>query len=102
MKMLKPRLATLDTRRIKVTTADIASTPRMRGRAWMVRRARWLSSNPLCCMCESSGHVTAATEVDHIIPLCNGGQDDESNYQSLCSNHHKAKSAGEAKTRAMR
>ena len=100
--MLKPRLATLDTRRTKTTTADLSGTPRMRGRSWMTKRARWMNDHPLCCMCESEGRTEVATDLDHVVPLCNGGADDESNYQSLCSAHHKAKSAGEAKTRVWR
>jgi len=48
-------------------------------------------------MCEAEGRVTAAQEVDHIIRLEIGGADDESNYQSLCVEHHKAKTKSEAK-----
>lgn len=66
----------------------------------MKRRARWLSCHPLCAECEREFRVTAASEVDHIVPLADGGADDESNYQSLCEACHKAKTAAENKARA--
>ncbi len=43
--------------------------------------------------------VSAAEEVDHVVPLWAGGADDESNYQSLCSPCHKVKTASEASAR---
>lgn len=66
----------------------------------MVRRAAWLSKYPLCRECELVGKVTAATQVDHIDPLFAGGADDESNFQSICDEHHEIKSAGESRARA--
>lgn len=66
----------------------------------MERRSRWLSLNPLCCMCQAAGRVSAAQEVDHITPLWAGGADDETNYQSLCKPCHAAKTAAEATKRA--
>lgn len=91
---LKPRVQTL---RPKLTS--INHTPRTRGRKWVDRRARWLEAHPLCCQCEQQRLVTAADEVDHITPLWMGGADSEANYQSLCVEHHKAKTAQEAKHR---
>ena len=35
--------------------------------------------------------ITLATDLDHIIALENGGTNDESNYQGLCSPCHKTK-----------
>lgn len=66
----------------------------------MRRRAAWLMAHPLCVLCERSGHVAAAVVLDHIVPLWKGGADDESNYQGLCDECHKAKTADEAKERA--
>ena len=57
----------------------------------MARRERWLRANPLCLHCEREGRVGAGQIVDHIIPLAKGGADDESNLQSLCREHAKAK-----------
>lgn len=99
---LKPALKLLDTKRFKGVASPIRedATPRQRGRQWMERRKRWLRANPLCCQCEADGLVVQAEEVDHTTPLWKGGQDAESNYQSLCRTHHKAKTAAEAAERA--
>jgi 5-methylcytosine-specific restriction protein A len=100
LKTIKPRLATLSTQRVKaVEVRRIGATPRTRGRAWMETRARWLRKHPLCIHCQAQGLVTAAEEVDHVIPLWMGGRDDETNFQSLCKACHAAKTAEEAKGR---
>lgn len=85
LKTLKPRLAQIATQRIP--------TERLRGRAGMERRARWLRDNPLCVHCEAEGRVSVATVPDHIVALTNGGQDTEENLQSLCAEHHRIKTA---------
>lgn len=41
--------------------------------------------------CEARNELTVATEVDHVIALCNGGIDDDANLQSLCHVCHVAK-----------
>ena len=64
---------------------------RLRGRAAVERRRRWLSANPLCVACLEAGRYTPATEVDHIVPLHRGGPDDPGNLQSLCSQCHARK-----------
>jgi 5-methylcytosine-specific restriction protein A len=93
---LKPRLQTL-----KPRIAQPARTERMRGRAAVDRRADWLRRHPLCKLCEEAGQVTAAQVVDHTIPLWEGGTDSyETNGQSLCHEHHDAKTAQEAARRA--
>ncbi len=66
----------------------------------MRRRAAWLTAHPLCVDCEAEGRTGRADEVDHDTPLWAGGADDESNYASRCKDHHKAKTAREAKQRA--
>jgi 5-methylcytosine-specific restriction protein A len=98
LQRLKPRLATLDTQRL---SAQPLETQRMRGRAAVDRRARWLSLHPLCVECEKAGRVKVGEVVDHITPLWKGGQDDyETNGQTLCHEHHDAKSLIEAGERA--
>ena len=95
---LKPRISTVPGR---LQLAATLSTQRLRGRAAVNRRARWLDQHPLCCMCEAEGRVTAGDVVDHRIPLWKGGADDESNFQTLCQvPHHDAKSKQEAAERA--
>jgi 5-methylcytosine-specific restriction endonuclease McrA len=69
------------------------TTPgRLRGRKAVERRRLWLSQHPICERCKKAGRTKLATEVDHIIPLCKGGEDDyEKNGQSLCDLCHKVK-----------
>jgi 5-methylcytosine-specific restriction protein A len=43
--------------------------------------------------------LTAATQVDHVIALVNGGADDDSNRQSLCDDCHKAKTRDDVRIR---
>lgn len=97
---LKPRVGLLSTRRVQqIQFQREGATERTRGGKWSRLRANWLRDHPLCCMCEAEGHVSAAEQVDHIIPLWKGGADDSSNFQSLCKPHHAAKTAAEAKER---
>jgi len=52
-------------------------------------------NHPLCVACEGKGMVTAANEVDHIVPH-RGDQAlmwDEANWQALCKPCHSAKTA---------
>ena len=41
-----------------------------------------------------------AVQVDHVVPLCEGGTDDKANLQALCACCHALKSASESRTRA--
>lgn len=66
---------------------------RLRGRKAVAQRLRRLRNEPLCRHCLASGRVTAATEVDHVIPLHKGGSDTDGNCQSLCGPCHRAKTA---------
>lgn len=102
----RPRIPTLPPRiqmaqpRAIARAPRIAATLRQRGQKWVDRRKRWLMDHPLCCGCQAEGRVTAGQEVDHVIPLWAGGADEESNYQTLCREHHAAKTAREASERA--
>lgn len=72
---------------------------RMRGSANMKRRERILSARPLCVVCESEGRTSAATEVDHVVPLWAGGSEADANLQPLCRACHVEKSARETAAR---
>lgn len=50
----------------------------------------------LCQPCLRAGHVTVARQVDHIVPKCDGGTDDDANLQAICRACHQAKTAAEA------
>ena len=65
---------------------------RLRGRLWqkIAREARERDGY----MCQQCG--CWAKEVDHKIPLRDGGTDDPENLQVLCGDCHKAKSRREA------
>lgn len=71
------------------------STARGYNYKWQQARRRFLSINPLCVECQSTGIVKAATVVDHIVAH-KGDQRlfwDESNWQSLCTACHNHKTA---------
>ncbi|MBN3756058.1 HNH endonuclease [Paraburkholderia sp. Tr-20389] len=70
-------------------------TPRTVGSRWRAIRARQLRHHPLCAECLRLGHITEATEVDHILRLEEGGTDADANLQSLCHDCHARKTAKE-------
>ncbi len=66
--------------------------------SWEKKRERILKrDNGLCQPCLKQGRVTAADQVDHITPKAEGGDDDDTNLQSICDTCHKAKTAKEAR-----
>jgi 5-methylcytosine-specific restriction protein A len=97
LKTLRPRLATIPGR---LQQATALQADRLRGRAAVKRRANWLHDHPLCTVCEAEDRVTAATVPDHRVPIWANGPDTEANLQSLCTEHHDAKTACEASMRA--
>lgn len=97
---LKSKLSTAPNRLRILPNINPSATPRQRGRGWMERRERWLRLHPLCAHCQAADLVTAAQQVDHRIPLHQGGADDESNFDSICIPCHKAKTAAEAAQRS--
>jgi len=63
---------------------------------WRKLRGHQLKHYPLCIECERNGITTAATTVDHVIPIEAGGEAlDVNNLQSMCTSCHNAKSAKE-------
>ena len=77
--------------------ARAITPPRVRGRALQRLRARLFEESPLCVLCLAEHRTTVATIRDHVIPLTEGGIDDDSNTQALCSACHDAKTEQEAK-----
>jgi 5-methylcytosine-specific restriction protein A len=59
-------------------------------------RAALFTRDPLCAECRRHGRAVPATQRDHVIPLEEGGPDDETNEQGLCDDCHAAKSKAEA------
>lgn len=68
---------------------------RIRGSKLKRLRDELLHRKPLCEECERNGRVSASTVRDHIVPLAEGGTEDESNIQALCDPCHDAKSKRE-------
>jgi len=67
------------------------------GAKWVALRARILQIDRyLCQPCLRSGRPTPATEVDHIIPKCQGGSDDADNLEAICRDCHADKTMREA------
>lgn len=63
---------------------------------WLNLRALILSEQPLCRHCEVRGLTEIATEVDHIIPIIEGGNPtSRENLQPLCASCHSRKTRGE-------
>lgn len=63
---------------------------------WRNTRRLQLHLHPMCAHCDSEGRDTLATEVDHIIPVEQGGPMwDRHNHQSLCKSHHSMKTRRE-------
>ena len=56
---------------------------------WLRLRRMVINRDPLCVICQKS----AATDVDHIVPLNQGGTNKLSNLQGLCHSCHSRKTA---------
>lgn len=69
-----------------------SSTARGYGRRWEKLRRMILDETP---MCQAEGCNRIATQVDHILPLREGGTDERTNLQSLCHKCHSRKTAKE-------
>lgn len=68
--------------------------------AWKRTRNHVLSEEPLCRECKKKGKIVQATDVDHILPISEGGNPwDLDNLQPLCSSCHKRKTAIESNRR---
>jgi len=69
---------------------------RITGRRLQAMRAALFARSPFCAECERQGRTKLASQRDHIVPLAEGGADDETNEQALCDDCHETKSRGEA------
>ena len=69
----------------------------MRGRKLQRLRNQLFDKQPLCVLCLLKGRTTVATIRDHVVPLAEGGLDDETNTQPICEECHELKTAEESK-----
>lgn len=82
----------------------------MAGNALQRRRLRIWEQRPTCAMCGRVVAYPRSFELDHIVPLWQGGEDSDNNCQLLCVHWcdgikhgcHAAKTAMEATARANR
>ena len=58
---------------------------------WRRIRAQFLRHHPLCVECGAP-----ATDVDHIVPIAEGGSHKWENLQALCHRHHSGKTMRES------
>ena len=58
-------------------------------KAWRNLRAMALHRQPLCVACRSK----PSTDVDHIVPIAEGGGNEAGNLQALCHACHSRKTA---------
>jgi 5-methylcytosine-specific restriction protein A len=100
LKTLPPRVRAMDANRVR-TLPPPSKAPdyRIRGHKLQRIREHHLRLSPLCVHCEAHGLVTVAMEVDHIVPLSQGGPDTADNRQSLCLSCHRAKTDAELAAR---
>jgi len=64
---------------------------------WTKRRDNVMQRDGFLCQpCQRQGRPTPATEVDHITPKSQDGEDDYDNLQAICHNCHHAKTQREA------
>ena len=97
------RLASITTTRLPTLQAKAGTTQRIRGDAWMATRRQVQQRDKFTC--SACGAIRADHEVDHRVPLEQGGSNDLDNLQLLCGGQdrcHAAKSKAEAKNRAGR
>ncbi len=81
--------------RLKMLETKAGTTPRIRGDAWMkIRRAVLLAGGFTCVDC---GLVSQSNQIDHEVPLEQGGSNDTNNLRIRCIPCHAAKTAAETK-----
>lgn len=101
LKRIAQRLTAINSNKLATLDYKAGTTQRVRGRSWMATRREVLLRDGY--RCRGCGIVRMDNEVDHIIPLEQGGSNDTSNMQTLCGGPdgcHTRKTVEEAKVRA--
>jgi 5-methylcytosine-specific restriction protein A len=86
--MLGHALSPLKSRNVRVRDAN-----------WYLTEADLKREQPFCVKHLALGEQVVATQTDHIVPLVQGGSNDRSNLQRLCTTCHEAKTATEQQQR---
>lgn len=86
------------TSRIPVASIEMQ---RQRSGKWYVtnRRKVWSEQDGLCKACGIMIYYPSGFELDHIVPLIDGGKDERENMQALCVTCHAEKTKKEARAR---
>lgn len=95
LKKITPRLAAISLSRVKTGALDKRITGREHGRI----RHRILLRDEYTCQACGLVDPGPGLEVDHIIPLCEGGLESDDNRQILCHSCHSLKSKKEQANR---
>ena len=77
---------------------DIVNKNKLYDRKWRKARRAYLEEHPLCEECLDNDRITPARDIDHVIPLSEGGARlDCSNFRALCRRCHNRKTHGKGK-----
>jgi 5-methylcytosine-specific restriction protein A len=97
---LQPRLKATSSSRLTTLQTRPDVVERKRGRAGVADRTSIKRRDEgLCQECVRIGRPGPGWLVDHIVPLWEGGTDEAENKQTLCEEHHDAKTKREAARR---
>lgn len=99
---LKPRIKAINTHNVPMLEAKAGTTPRIRGRKWVKTRQRIAVEQQFTCQGCGCVWLPWCDQVDHDVPLEQGGSNDDGNLNLLCDECHKRKTADEAASRAGR
>ncbi|MCP3721741.1 HNH endonuclease [Paraburkholderia sp. CNPSo 3272] len=97
---LKPRVQSLTATRVPILEAKASTTQRIRGSRWVKTRKRIAVEQQFKCQRCGCVWLPWRDQVDHDVPLEQGGSNDDSNLRLLCDDCHKLKTADEASARA--
>ena len=97
---LKLRLPTANTNRLPVLEAKAGTTQRVRGRQWVETRQRVALDQQFKCQRCGCVWLPWRDQVDHRVPLEQGGSNADANLDLLCFDCHAAKTASEARSRS--
>jgi len=96
IRTIRPTIRNLEQAKLRQGgSADKRASSSVRTR---MRLKLW-TRNPHCANCGKLTNYPAGFEMDHIVPLSQGGADTEQNCQILCIDCHRAKSKNEASNR---
>jgi 5-methylcytosine-specific restriction protein A len=73
-----------------------SDSTRIRGSRLQRLRKQLFMRFPLCVTCQAAGRVTMATIRDHVVPIAEGGTEDDRNVQALCQGCSDTKTAAES------